>query len=225
MKLLKQNISSTSFLGMLGLVLALSVLAMSFSSTNAEQVNAEQAAANGDLATAVFAGGCFWCMEADFDKLKGVKDVVSGYSGGAADTATYKQVSYEDTGHFEVVEVRYDADIVSYAELLEYYWRHVDPTDPNGQFCDKGDSYRTAIFYGDAQEKEIIDASLKNLQANKPFTADIVTEIFAAKPFYEAEEHHQNYYQRNPVRYKFYRNGCGRDRRIDELWGDWGKTN
>lgn len=171
------------------------------------------------LASAIFAGGCFWCMESDFDKLDGVVNVVSGYSGGSAETATYKQVSYTETGHYEVVEVTYDPAKVTYAELVEYFWRHVDPTDPNGQFCDKGSSYRTAIFYSSDEEKTIVDASLAALERNKPFADDIVTAILPAQPFYTAEDHHQDYYQRNPVRYKFYRNGCRRDQRIAELWG------
>lgn len=172
-----------------------------------------------NLATAIFAGGCFWCMEADFDKVEGVQDVVSGYSGGAASTATYKQVSHTETGHFEVVEVSYDPQVVSYAELVEYFWRHIDPTDPDGQFCDKGSSYRSAIFYGSEQEQKIVADSLARLQENKPFTGDIATTVAAAMPFYKAEDYHQNYYQRNPLRYNFYRTGCGRDKRIKELWG------
>lgn len=174
----------------------------------------------GANATAVFAGGCFWCMEADFDKVDGVLDVVSGYSGGSADTATYKQVSYEETGHFEVVQVSYDPQRVSYAELVEYFWINIDPTDAQGQFCDKGSSYKSAIFYGSEKEKEIAFASLKKLKQNKPFSEDIVTEILSESPFYKAENRHQNYYQRNPLRYKYYRNGCGRDKRLKELWGE-----
>lgn len=224
MKLIKQLRTTPPYFILGGLSLLTIALVLGFSSLNAQQLNQGSADDSSGLATAVFAGGCFWCMESDFDKLNGVKNVVSGYSGGSAETATYKQVSYENTGHFEVVEVSYDPKIVSYAELLEYYWRHVDPTDLNGQFCDKGDSYRTAIFYANDEEKSIIDASLRNLRTNKPFESEIVTEILPTKPFYVAEDHHQNYYQRNPIRYKYYRNGCRRDQRIEELWGDWGKT-
>lgn len=184
---------------------------------NAEEVSSATTKAT---STAIFAGGCFWCVEADFDKVEGVVDVVSGYSGGAAETATYKQVSYTETGHYEVVQVRYDPDQVSYAELVEYFWRKVDPTDPDGQFCDKGSSYRTAIFYANADEQKIAQQSLSNLKKNKPFDADIVTPLLPAQPFYEAEAGHQNYYQRNPIRYKFYRNGCRRDQRLQELWGE-----
>ena len=173
-----------------------------------------------DTKTAIFAGGCFWCVEADFDKLAGVVDVVSGYSGGSAETANYKQVSYEETGHYEVVQVRYNPSQVSYAQLVEYFWRQVDPTDPDGQFCDKGSSYRTAIFYGDEEEREVAENSLKQLKANKPFPGEIVTPLLPTQPFYEAEPRQQIYYQRNPIRYKFYRNGCRRDQRLQELWGD-----
>lgn len=170
--------------------------------------------------TAVFAGGCFWCIEADFEKLPGVTEVVSGYSGGSAETATYKQVSNTETGHYEVVQVQYDAAQVSYAELVEYFWRHIDPTDADGQFCDKGSSYRSAIFYADETEQQIAETSLAKLRETKPFSAQIVTPILPAQPFYLAEDYHQNYYKRNPIRYKFYRTGCGRDKRVKELWGD-----
>lgn len=169
--------------------------------------------------TAVFAGGCFWCIESDFEKLDGVIGAESGYTGGSAETADYKTVSYTETGHFEAVEVEYDPKKVSYSELVEYFWKHIDPTDPRGQFCDKGSSYRAGIFYGDDDEKSIVEKSLANLIANKPFDDDIVTTITQAKPFYSAEGYHQDYYKKNPIRYRVYRTGCGRDRRIAQLWG------
>ena len=171
--------------------------------------------------TAIFAGGCFWCIEADFEKLKGVSEVISGYSGGSADTATYKQVTHKETGHFEVVQVSYDPQKISYAELVEYFWVHIDPTDPNGQFCDKGSSYRSAIFYGSEQEKNIVEASLEKLNESKPFEDPIVTTIAEAQPFYIAEGYHQDYYKKNPIRYNYYRNGCRRDKRIEQLWGEY----
>ena len=171
------------------------------------------------LQTAVFAGGCFWCIEADFEKLKGVDSVVSGYTGGAAETASYKEVTYTETGHYEAVEVRYHSNIVSYSELVEYFWRHIDPTNPRGQFCDSGSSYLSAIFYANEEEQKIVAESLKNLQANKPFPEPIVTDIKAATPFYLAEEYHQDYYKKNPIRYNLYRSGCGRDKRVEQLWG------
>ncbi len=169
---------------------------------------------------AVFAGGCFWCIEADFEKLDGVKTVVSGYTGGAAETADYKTVTYNETGHYEAVRVDYDPSVVSYSELVEYFWRHIDPTDAEGQFCDKGSSYRSAIFYSGSEQQEIAEASLSKLQNTKPFEQAIVTPLLPAKPFYLAEEYHQDYYKKNPIRYRFYRNGCGRDRRVKELWGE-----
>jgi peptide-methionine (S)-S-oxide reductase len=186
-------------------------------SSNAK--NTERSAHTGNLSKAIFAGGCFWCIEADFEKLPGVNSAVSGYTGGAADTANYKQVSYTETGHYEAVEVSYDSNVVSYAELVEYFWRHIDPTDPEGQFCDKGSSYRSAIFYGSDQEEEIVNKSLENLRVNKPFDEDIVTAVLSAQPFYDAEEYHQDYYKKNPIRYKYYRNGCRRDNTVNRLWG------
>lgn len=169
--------------------------------------------------TAIFAGGCFWCIEADFEKLEGVVEVVSGYTGGSKQTANYKTVTYTETGHFEAVEVLYNPDTVSYAELVEYFWRHIDPTNSRGQFCDSGSSYLSAIFYGDATEHEIVKKSLSALEKNKPFKDPIVTTIAAAKPFYLAEDYHQDYYKKNPIRYKLYRSGCRRDQRVAQLWG------
>lgn len=169
--------------------------------------------------TALFAGGCFWCIEADFEKLEGVRTVVSGYTGGSAETANYKTVTYTETGHFEAVRVHYDPDKVSYSELVEYFWRHIDPTNDRGQFCDSGTSYLSGIFYANTDEQKVVEASLAALNKNKPFADPIVTTIAAAKPFYLAEEYHQDYYKKNPIRYKYYRNGCGRDRRVAELWG------
>jgi len=171
------------------------------------------------LKTAVFAGGCFWCIEADFEKLEGVDSVVSGYTGGAAETANYKEVTYKETGHYEAVEVRYNSSVVSYAELVEYFWRHIDPTNPRGQFCDSGSSYLSAIFYANEQEQEIVAKSFKKLQENKPFSEPVVTDIREATPFYLAEEYHQDYYKKNPIRYNLYRSGCGRDKRVEQLWG------
>ncbi len=173
-----------------------------------------------DLAIATFAGGCFWCIEADFEKLEGVIEAVSGYTGGSAETANYKTVTQKETGHYEAVEIQYDPAVISYAELVEYFWRHIDPTDPNGQFCDKGTSYRSAIFYGDENEKKIVEESLLKLTKNKPFNDEIVTYIGPSQAFYIAETYHQNYYKKNPIRYNFYRRGCGRDARVRELWGD-----
>ncbi|NND01082.1 MAG: peptide-methionine (S)-S-oxide reductase MsrA [Gammaproteobacteria bacterium] len=175
--------------------------------------------AESSFKTAVFAGGCFWCVESDFEKLEGVAKAVSGYTGGTAATATYKQVGHVESEHYEAVEVSYDPAIVSYAELVEYFWRQIDPTDPKGQFCDKGSSYRSALFYATDEEKAIIQNSLAALEEAKPFDGPIVTAVLPAKPFYIAEKYHQDYYKKNPFRYKYYRNGCRRDKRLAELWG------
>ena len=169
--------------------------------------------------SAIFAGGCFWCIEADFEKLNGVVDVTSGYTGGSAETASYKTVSNTETGHFEAVNVQFDPEQISYAELVEYFWRHIDPTDDRGQFCDKGSSYKSAIFVNSEQQRMVAQASLEALEANKPFAEDIVTPILTAKPYYLAEDYHQDYYKKNPWRYQYYRRGCGRDQRVQQLWG------
>jgi len=173
-----------------------------------------------NTATAVFAGGCFWCMEPPFDKLEGVIATTSGYTGGHTDKPTYKQVSSDTTGHYEAVEITYDPNKIDYATLLNVFWHNVDPLDAKGQFCDKGKSYRTAIFYNSYEQKELAQASKKELVDSGYFNEDVVTAIEAAKTFYPAEDYHQNYYQKNPVRYKYYRFACGRDARLEELWKD-----
>ena len=170
-------------------------------------------------AKATFAGGCFWCMEAPYDKLPGVMSTLSGYMGGQVKNPTYEQVSTGRTGHTEVVQVEYDPSKVSYEKLLEVFWANIDPTVKNAQFCDHGSQYRSGVFYHDDTQRKLADASKAALQKSKPFKADIVTEITKAGEFYVAEDYHQDYYQKNPVRYKLYRNGCGRDARLKELWG------
>lgn len=169
--------------------------------------------------TAIFASGCFWCTESDFDKVPGVISTTSGYIGGHKKNPTYREVSAGGTGHTEAVQVVYDPAKVSYAQLLEHYWRNVDPTTPNAQFCDRGSQYRSAIFYLSDEQKRLADASKAALEKNKPFKEPIVTEISAATTFYPAEEYHQNYHDRNSVRYNYYRWSCGRDQRLEELWG------
>ncbi len=171
-------------------------------------------------AKATFAGGCFWCVESDFDKIDGVISTTSGYTGGKTANPTYESVSSNTTGHYEAVEIVFDPKKVSYAALVEYFWRTVDPTDKNGQFCDKGASYRTAIFAHDAEQLKIAQASRDALEKTKPFKAPIATEIQSASAFTRAEEYHQDYYPKNPVRYKYYRSSCGRDARLKDLWGD-----
>jgi peptide-methionine (S)-S-oxide reductase len=171
------------------------------------------------LAKATFAGGCFWCVEADFDKVPGVKTTTSGYIGGKVANPSYEQVSAKTTGHTEAVEVVYDPKVVSYEQLVEYFWRTIDPTTKDRQFCDAGSPYRTGIFVQDGQQLAAAQASLTKLEKTKPFKEPVVSEITLAGPFYAAEEYHQDYYKKNPVRYKYYRNGCGRDERLKQLWG------
>jgi peptide-methionine (S)-S-oxide reductase len=171
------------------------------------------------LAKATFAGGCFWCMEAPFDKIDGVISTTSGYIGGTKKDPTYKEVSAGITGHTEAVEIAYDPKKVTYEKLLYVFWRNIDPTAVNRQFCDGGTQYRSGIFTHDAAQKAAAEASKAALDKNKPFKGNIVTEITPATTFYPAEDYHQDYYQKNPVRYAYYRNGCGRDQRLKELWG------
>lgn len=168
---------------------------------------------------ATLAGGCFWCMEAPFDKLPGVISTTSGYIGGNVKNPTYEQVSTGRTGHTEAVQVVYDPAKVSYEKLLEVFWANIDPTVKNAQFCDHGSQYRSGIFYHDDAQRKAAEASRAALDKNKPFKQPIVTEITRAAEFYAAEDYHQDYYMKNPVRYKLYRNGCGRDARLKELWG------
>jgi peptide-methionine (S)-S-oxide reductase len=171
---------------------------------------------------AIFAGGCFWCVEADFDKVPGVLSTTSGYIGGKVANPSYEQVVTKTTGHAEAVEIVFDPARVSYAQLVEHYWRTIDPTTKDRQFCDSGSPYRTAIFTVDAAQLKTAQASREALEKSKPFPEPIVTEIVLAGPFYRAEEYHQDYYKKNPVRYQYYRSGCGRDARLKQLWGKAG---
>ena len=171
-------------------------------------------------AKAVFAGGCFWCVESDFDKVPGVISTTSGYIGGKTAKPSYEQVSGHGTGHAEAVEIVFDPAKVSYAKLVEHFWRTIDPTTKDQQFCDRGSPYRTAIFAQDAQQLKIAQDSRSALEKSKPFKEPIVTEVVQASAFYPAEDYHQDYYLKNPVRYKYYRSSCGRDSRLKQLWGD-----
>jgi len=180
---------------------------------------AAQSAAPAATAKATFAGGCFWCMEAPYDKLPGVVSTTSGYMGGKTKNPSYESISSGTTGHAEVVQVEYDPSKVSYATLLEVFWRNIDPTQRDAQFCDSGTQYRSGIFYHNDEQKKLAEASKAALQKNKPFKGDIVTELTAAPEFYRAEEYHQDFYKKNPTRYKIYRAGCGRDARLQALWG------
>jgi peptide methionine sulfoxide reductase msrA/msrB len=168
--------------------------------------------------TATFAGGCFWCVQTDFEKVPGVLRVVSGYTGGSEDNPTY--ASYAKGGHVEAVQVFYDPSKITYEQLLDYFWRHVDPTDPGGQFVDRGPQYRSVIFYHDEEQKRLAEESKKELEASGHFTKPIVTEILPFTKFYPAEEYHQDYYKKNPVRYEFYRWNSGRDQFLKKVWGD-----
>jgi peptide-methionine (S)-S-oxide reductase len=170
-----------------------------------------------NIQKAVFAGGCFWCMEPPYDKLDGVLKTTSGYSGGKVKNPTYEQVSSGRTGHAEVVQVTYDANKVSYQQLLDVFWKNVDPLDGGGQFCDRGNQYRSAIFYGSAEEKRLAEASKQRV--GQQLGKAVATQVVPEATFYPAEDYHQNYYQKNPVRYKFYRYRCGRDQRLEEVWG------
>ncbi len=171
-------------------------------------------------AKATFAGGCFWCVEADFDKVPGVLRTTSGYTGGTVAKPTYQQVSAHITGHAEAVEVEYDPAKVSYEQLLQKFWHSIDPTTVDRQFCDVGSPYRTVIFTHGEQQLAAAKASLAALEKSKPFKQAIVTQIQPAGPFYVAEDYHQDYYKKNPLRYQYYRTSCGRDARVKELWGE-----
>jgi len=176
-------------------------------------------AAVSTVGKAYFAGGCFWCMEEAFEKVEGVLSATSGYMGGKVANPSYEEVSAGRTGHAESVEVVYDPAKVSYQKLLDAYWRNVDPITPNAQFCDHGSQYRSAIFFQTDEEKRASDTSKQAIEQSKRFTEPIVTQIVMASQFYPAEEYHQDFYKKNPIRYKFYKYNCGRAQRLEELWG------
>jgi peptide methionine sulfoxide reductase msrA/msrB len=170
--------------------------------------------------TATFAGGCFWCVEADFEKVDGVIEAISGYAGGEKENPTYEEVSAGGTGHVEAVQVLYDPEKITYKQLLDVFWRHVDPTDTGGQFVDRGSQYRTVIFYADEEQKRLAEESKQELGTSGPFDKAIVTEIKPLKKFYKAEDYHQDYYKTHGLRYKFYRWNSGRDQFLAKAWGD-----
>jgi peptide-methionine (S)-S-oxide reductase len=174
----------------------------------------------GSPAKATFAGGCFWCMEPPFDALDGVISTTSGYTGGHVPSPTYQQVSAGGTGHAEAVEVLYDPARVSYEALLDVFWHNIDPTTADAQFCDHGDQYRSAVFVHDKEQRRLAEASKEAIAASGVLTEPIVTEIVDAATFYPAEDYHQDYYLKNPLRYKLYRAGCARDRTLERIWGD-----
>ena len=174
---------------------------------------------NGPPAEATFAGGCFWCVEEAFDHVPGVVSTTSGYTGGHLANPSYQQVSSGGTGHAESVRVLYDPSVTSYEKLLDAFWHNIDPTDAGGQFCDRGDSYRSAIFYHDAEQQRLAEASKQSLERSGRFDEPIATQIVPAGEFYPAEEYHQDYYRKNPVRYKLYKWNCRRAQRLEQIWG------
>ena len=181
--------------------------------------DASTQSASGKIQTAIFAGGCFWCMEHPFDELPGVISTTSGYTGGDKVNPTYEQVSSGTTGHAEAMKVVYDPGKVGYDKLLDVFWHNIDPVSTNGQFCDHGNQYRSAIFYANDEQKQLAEASKKKWQASGKFSQPITTQIVPASAFYPAEDYHQDYYMKNPLRYKFYRYNCGRDQRLEAVWG------
>lgn len=189
-----------------------------FALLTASSLNTFAIDSNTEIAT--FAGGCFWCMEPPFDKLDGVLSTTSGYTGGHQADPGYKQVSAGSTGHTEAIQVEYDPAKINYEELLAVFWKNIDPTTPDRQFCDQGSQYRSGIFYHNDAQKRAAEKSLITIQQTKPFEEPVVTEITPADTFYPAEEYHQDYYQKNPLRYKYYRFACGRDSRLEMLWGE-----
>ena len=190
-----------------------------FAMTTTATATTAQAAQESATARAIFAGGCFWCMEKPFEALEGVVAVTSGYVGGSKDNPTYEEVSSGTTGHAEAVLVEYDPERIGYDQLLDVFWKNVDPTDAAGQFCDRGNQYRTGIFTTTDEQQTLARASRRNLDDSGALPMRVVTEISPAGTFWPAEDYHQDYYKRNPIRYKFYRYNCGRDKVLDGLWG------
>jgi len=202
------------------------VLALFASSCSAAEQNETNNAASmvsvpaENLAKATFAGGCFWCMEAPFDEIPGVVSTISGYTGGQQKNPTYEEVSAGRTGHAESVQITYDSTKISYAQLLTVFWHNIDPLAANRQFCDGGTQYRSTIFYHNEEQRRLAEESKRSLEQSGKLDKPIVTEIVPLSEFYSAEEYHQDFYKKNPIRYKAYRTGCGRDRRLKELWGE-----
>ena len=209
---------------LIAFVILIGLILLGFQKSNDEQFKQSEKSAlmkteSKNLKTATFAGGCFWCMESDFEKVSGVVEAVSGYTGGQKQNPTYEEVSAGGTGHAEAVQVTYDPAKITYKELLDVFWRHVDPTDAGGQFVDRGSQYRTAIFYHDEEQKRIAEDSREQMEKSGRFSAPIVTEIVPLTEFYPAEDYHQDYYRHNPLRYRFYRLGSGRDQFLKSTWG------
>lgn len=201
-------------------LIALFALAVQASGAPSAHARSDPASRADSLHVATFAGGCFWCVEEAFDAVEGVERTISGYTGGHVEDPSYEQVSAGGTGHIEAVLVVYDPSVVSYEELLDVFWHNVDPTDDGGQFCDRGESYETAIWYRTESQRRLAEATKAEIERATGW--DVVTPILPAETFWEAEGYHQNYHERNPIRYKFYKWNCGRQQRLDELWGDRG---
>lgn len=208
---------------LIGLLLALSLGSTAFAADPGPQA-AFKPDVDADQAVAIFAGGCFWCMEQAFDPIEGVEATINGYTGGHVDHPSYSDVTAGQSGHTEALKIVYDPDQVGYRHLLQVFWHNVDPTDDGGQFCDRGDSYRSEIFAVDDAQKKTARASKKALQQSKDAPSPIVTQIVPAVTFYKAEAYHQNYYRKNPLRYKFYHNACRRNATLDKVWGDKART-
>ena len=227
--LLKQWFTRQLLLGskILSMGLMLAITGLAFAQTNSTNANANANAKTStsnkvnspDKSKAIFAGGCFWCVESDFDKIPGVLSTTSGYTGGKLANPSYEDVSNKSTGHAEAVEIIFDSKKISYRELVDLFWKTIDPTVKDQQFCDHGNPYRTAIFAVGPEQLKIAQESKAALEKTKPFKETIKTEIVLASTFYPAEDYHQEYYKKNPIRYKYYRNSCGRDARLAELWG------
>ncbi|MEL6752543.1 MAG: peptide-methionine (S)-S-oxide reductase MsrA [Pseudomonadota bacterium] len=198
------------------LIAALTALASFAATTAGAQDRTVEVQTAENVETAIFAGGCFWCVESDFDKLDGVLETVSGYTGGDSMNPTYESHKYD--GHIEAVRIRYDADLISYEEMVDYFFRHIDPTDAGGQFCDRGTSYTTAVFAVDNEQAEIAREEIAEIEASGVLPGRVVTPVREASAFYPAEDYHQNYHIKAPLKYSFYRRACGRDARVREVW-------
>ena len=216
---MKARQSSLIFLLRTGTAALLMGVLAACSQADTPATDATTQSTSGKTETAIFAGGCFWCMEHPFDELPGVISTTSGYTGGSKVDPAYEQVSSGTTGHAESMKVVYDPTKVGYEKLLDVFWHNIDPVSTDGQFCDHGNQYRSAIFYGNDEQKQLAEASMKKWEDSGKFSQPITTQIVVASTFYPAEDYHQNYYKTNPVRYKFYRYNCGRDQRLEAVWG------
>jgi peptide methionine sulfoxide reductase msrA/msrB len=208
-----------TILSIAGIVLLLILIVSQKGNSVQQEVKSDMIKDNITLKIATFAGGCFWCTESDFEKLPGVVKVISGYTGGNKENPSYEEVSSGSTGHVEAIQVHYDPSKLTYAELLDYFWRHIDPTDSGGQFVDRGSQYRSVIFYHDDEQKRLAEKSKEDLGKSGKFDKPVATEIIKFTKFYDAEEYHQDYYKNNPLRYKYYRSGSGRDQFLKKAWG------